>query len=151
MARLLRDIIALRAVRVIPPACEYLAQHGVQRLLDTRGFDVPAAEVEFCDGDEALDRIFDVGDGEENLRVRHEVCYAFEHGAWFEDESWERDTAEVCAGSELGDDVHEHWTCILVLLQYKIAYRRTIALLSIDHSLIFGEVSSINILRRPAA
>jgi hypothetical protein len=34
---------------------------------------------------------------------------AFQHAAWFEDESGQRHPAEVGTGTELADDVHEYW------------------------------------------
>lgn len=71
--RLLGYVEGSRFVGKVPVASEDLSKYRVQGLLDARWSDVPAAEVEFDDGDESFDRIFDIGYGQEQFRVAHET------------------------------------------------------------------------------
>lgn len=91
---------------------------------------MPTAQIELGDGQESLNGVFDVWNGEEELRMRHEtvvsrfsstyslassaslassggfiLCNAFQHGAGLEDEGGQRDSAQISAWAELRDDV----------------------------------------------
>ena len=107
MARLLRDVIAPRAIPVIPPAREQLAQNGVQRLLHARWSNMPPTQIKLGHRDEPLDRIVDGGHGEESFGVCHEIGDAFQHRLGLEDEGRQRDAGQVGAWPQLADDVLE--------------------------------------------
>ena len=82
MRRLLSDIVGSCVVGQVPVAREDFAEDRVKRLLDSamllvslgvrrlcdggrgaRRTDVPAAQVEFHDGNESFSRVLDLGDG----------------------------------------------------------------------------------------
>jgi hypothetical protein len=75
---------------------------------------VPSTQVEFSDGDKALDRVVDVRQSEEDLRMSHKIRDAFEHRAWLEDKSRQRNSTQVGAWSQLADDVGQDIALILV-------------------------------------
>ena len=105
---LLRNIVSSSSIGKVPVTGEDLAKHGVEGLLDSRRPNVPAAEVEFDNGYESLQRIVDFGDRKEHFRVAHEAIirktgqqgpfafpqglpehilgYPFQHAARFQDE-----------------------------------------------------------------
>lgn len=107
------DVVPPGAIWIVPVPRERFSKDGVEGLLDTRGFDMPSGEVEFGHGHEALDRVVNLGHREEGFGVSHEVRDALKHGSRLEDERREGDTAQVGAGSQLGDDVGEDGTLLL--------------------------------------
>jgi hypothetical protein len=85
-----------------------------------RRFDVPAAQVELGHSYESLHWVFNLGEGQHCLGMRHEtaspvstsaiaiplftgnrLCYALEHRPRFEDESGQRHAAQVSAWAQL--------------------------------------------------
>jgi hypothetical protein len=69
---------------------------------------VPSAQVELDDGNEALEGVIDRGHGKKGLRMSHEVGDPFQHGARLQNEGRQYDSAQVCARSELGNDMRQH-------------------------------------------
>jgi hypothetical protein len=124
---------------------------------------MPPRQVKFNDIDETLDRIVNLRDRPHDLRVSHkasgtlakphcsgtgihQLCYTFQHRSRFEDEGRESDSAEIGAGSELRNNVHEHYGNIGQPKRSKAMSLcmnvRTIPLLGVDDGLIFGGIVS---------
>ena len=53
---------------------------------------MPTTQIELDNGDEALDGVIELGDGEEHLGMAHEVGYAFQHASRFENEGGQDDS-----------------------------------------------------------
>lgn len=94
---------------------------------------MPATQVKLDDGNEAINRIFHVGDGEKHLRMAHEtivmlaqlrkvLSLAFsmepssfllgdplQHAPRLENKGREDNATQVGAGPQLRDDVSEDW------------------------------------------
>lgn len=96
---------------------------------------MPAAQVEFDDGDEALGGVIDLGNGQQHLGMAHEACKRgsaggrhhdggggatshelgnpLQHASRLENEGRQDNAAQVGAWPQLGNDVHKDYTRLL--------------------------------------
>jgi hypothetical protein len=61
MGGLFGDIVSMCAVGIFPGASIVFSEYGIQRLLDTRRFDVPSTKVKLDNRDEAFERVIVLG------------------------------------------------------------------------------------------
>jgi len=99
MRHLLRYVKTLRSVRIVVCTPKEFTQNRIIRLFDSFRLDMPPGQIVLQDTNEAFLGIIFLLSSKYKIWMRHEVGYAFQHTAGFEDKCWEGDLGEVHSDS----------------------------------------------------